>query len=104
MALAGAREQQGDLAGALAACREGLAIRRALLAAQPRNDGLRRDVSVSLVRAAGLLQASHDVAGALAAYRDADAVLRAMSPGDSEERQSDLAVLAERIAALEQGL
>jgi hypothetical protein len=68
--------------------------------------GLHRDVSVSLVQAAGLLQATGDLAGALGAYRDADVVMRAMSPGDADEpqRQNDLAVLAERIAALEQGL
>jgi hypothetical protein len=54
---------------------------------------------------AGAREQQGDPAGALAAYRDADAVLRAMSPGDAGEtqRQGDLAVLAERIAALEQG-
>jgi tetratricopeptide (TPR) repeat protein len=105
-AVADALAAQGDFTAALAACRDGLAIRRALSATQPGNHGLHRDVSVSLVQAAGLLQATGDLAGALGAYRDADVVMRAMSPGDADEpqRQNDLAVLAERIAALEQGL
>jgi hypothetical protein len=55
---------------------------------------------------AGAREQQGDLAGALAAYRDAQAVIGAMSPSDSEEpqRQRNLAILAERIAALEQGL
>ena len=56
---------QGDLAGALAAYRESLAVRRRLAEADPSNAGWQRDLSVSHEKIGDVLRDQGDLAGAL---------------------------------------
>ncbi len=58
---------QGDLAGALAAYRESLAVRRRLAEADPSNASWQRDLSVSQEKIGDVLRDQGDLAGALAA-------------------------------------
>ena len=71
------RWDQGDLAGALAAHRESLAILRALEAKQP--GGYQRDMTVPLGMIGDVMAAQGDLSGALAAYRKFLAISRALA-------------------------
>ncbi len=71
------RWDQGDLAGALAAHRESLAILRALEAKQP--GGYQRDMTVPLGMIGDVMAAQGDLSGALAAYREFLAISRALA-------------------------
>ena len=70
---------QGDLAGALAAYRESLAVSRRLAEADPSNAGWQRDLSVSQQKMGDVLRDQGDLAGALAAYRES--LLGESTPG-----------------------
>ena len=85
---------QGDLAGALAAYREGLAIAQRLAAADPSNAGWQRDLSVSNSKVGDVLSAQGDLAGALAAYRESLAVRQRLAAADPSNAgwQRDLSV------------
>ena len=65
------RGAQGDLAGALEAYADSLAIRERLAASDPGNAGWQRDLSVSWERIGGIRERQHDRAGALEAWRQA---------------------------------
>jgi tetratricopeptide (TPR) repeat protein len=69
---------RGDMANALALYREGLAQRRALLAAEPGNAGLARDVAWRLRTIGDALAAQGDHDGALTAHREALAIRRTL--------------------------
>ena len=90
---------QGDLAGALAAYREALAVSRRLAAADPSNAGWQRDLSVSQDKLGDVLSAQGDLAGALAAYRETLAVSRRLAAADPSNsgRQRDLSVSQEKL-------
>ncbi|HEY1545265.1 MAG TPA: tetratricopeptide repeat protein, partial [Xanthobacteraceae bacterium] len=78
-AVAGALEAQGDLGGALALYREGLAIRRRLAAQDPDNAAWAFDVSWSLMGLGGALMVRRDFDGALASFGEALAIRRALA-------------------------
>jgi tetratricopeptide (TPR) repeat protein len=90
---------QGDLAGALAAYRESLDTRRALVARDPSNTQWRRDVTVSLNRVGDVLAAQGDHAGALAAYRESLEITRALITRDprNTQWQRDVSVSLNRV-------
>ena len=94
---------QGEHAAALDASRESLAIRRARLATDAGNDGLRCDVAASLTRIADLLSDQGDRAGALAAYQEARNIAHALHDRDpdSATRRDDVAAIDARIADLD---
>ncbi len=75
---------QGDLAGALAAYREGLDIRRALAAKDPDNALWQLDMLASLERIGDVVSAQGDAAAAIGNYREALVIARtyvAKDPG-----------------------
>jgi tetratricopeptide (TPR) repeat protein len=73
---------QGDLAGALAAFRESLQVRRRLAEADPSNAGWQRDLSVSHNNVGNVLRDQGDLAGALAAFRESLQVSRRLAEAD----------------------
>ena len=73
---------QGDLAEALGAYREALAVIQRLAATDPSNVGWQQDLSVSHIKLGGLLSAQGDLAGALGAYRDSLAVIQPLAATD----------------------
>ena len=77
---------QGDLAGALQAYRESLAIRARLAAADPSNAGWQRDLSVSQEKVGDVLLAQGDLAGALQAYRESLAIGARLAAADPPTR------------------
>jgi len=83
-AVAGALERQGDLGGALALYREGLAIRRRLAAQDPDNATWAFDVSWSLMGLGGALLARRDLDGALASLGEALGIRRTLASRDPE--------------------
>ena len=85
---------QGDLAGALAAYRESLAVSRRLAEADPSNAGWQRDLSVSQEKIGAVLRAQGDLAGALATYRESLEVMRRLAEADRSNAgwQRDLSV------------
>src|SRR3984957_6278850 len=91
-AVAGALEAQGNLGGALALYREGLAIRRRLAAQNPDNVAWALDVSWSLTGLAGALMTRRDLDGAVASFGEALAVRRALAARDPGNPQRQLDV------------
>jgi tetratricopeptide (TPR) repeat protein len=86
---------QGDLAGALSAYRESLAIAQRLAGSDRSNAGWQRDLSVSHNKVGDVLRAQGDLAGALSAYRESLAIdLRLVAESDrsNAECQRDLSV------------
>ena len=75
-------EAHGDLNGALALHREGLAIRRRLVAEEPDNVACALDLSFSLAGLGATLAERGDLAGALESHRDALAIRRALADRD----------------------
>jgi tetratricopeptide (TPR) repeat protein len=88
--LAGALERQGDLGGALALYREGLALRRRLAAQSPDNVAWSLDVSWSLSGLARALVARGDLAGALACLTEALLIRRRLAERDAGNPQRRL--------------
>lgn len=72
-------EGQGDLAGALALYREGLAVRREIAAQNPRSLECQFDVSWSLANLGRALAERGDLTGALASHNEALAIRRALA-------------------------
>jgi tetratricopeptide (TPR) repeat protein len=70
---------QGDLAGALVAYRESLAVIQRLAATDPSNAVWQRDLSVSQGQMGDVLLARGDLAGALQAYRESHAILQRLA-------------------------
>jgi tetratricopeptide (TPR) repeat protein len=101
MAVGDVATAMGDFEVALDAFREALVLRQTLSEMDPHNEGLRRDAAVSLVKIGDVL-ANKDAAAAVAAYEEAVAIVRETAAADAEEtsQASDLAALADRIAAL----
>ena len=90
---------QGDLAGALQAYRESLAVPRLLAAADPSNAGRQRDLSVSHSKVGDVLLAQGDLAGALQAYRESLAVAAHLAGADpsNADWQRNLSVSRDRM-------
>jgi tetratricopeptide (TPR) repeat protein len=90
---------QGDLAGALQAYRDGLAISERLARADATNAGWQRDLSVSRYKVGDVLQAQGDLAGALQAYRDGLAIRERLARADATNAgwQRDLSVSHEKV-------
>ena len=95
-------KDQGDLAGALAAFRQSLEIRRRLAEADSSNSGWQRDLSVSHVNVGYVLKDQGDLAGALAAFRQSLEISRRLAEADSSNAgwQSDLSFSLTRMAQL----
>lgn len=74
--------RSGDMAEALSAYQECLAIRQKLTRRYPEDIQLLRDVAVAFRDIADLKRLSGDAEGALAAYQDSLAVSRGLSAGD----------------------
>jgi tetratricopeptide (TPR) repeat protein len=91
-AVAGALEAQGNLGGALALYREGLAIRRRLVAQDPDNVAWALDVTWSLTGLGGALMARGDLDGALASLGEALAIRRGLAARDPDNGQRRLDV------------
>ena len=68
------RQAQGDLAGALQAYEDSLAIAEQLAASDPGNADWQRDLSISWERIGGVREQQGDRAGALEAWRRALAI------------------------------
>jgi tetratricopeptide (TPR) repeat protein len=85
---------QGDLAGALLAYRESLAVTQRLAAADPSDPGCQRDFFVSHIKLGDVLRAQGDLAGALLAYRESLAVSQRLVAADpsNADWQRDLSV------------
>ncbi len=92
----------GDLAGALGAYRESLAVSQRLAAADPSNAGWQRDLSVSQEKLGDVLRAQGDLAGALGAYRESLAVSQRLAAADPSNAgwQRDLSVSYWRMAIM----
>ena len=90
---------QGDLAGALKAYRDSLAIAERLSQSDPSNAGWLRDLSVSHNKVGDVLKAQGDLAGALKAYRDSLAIAERLSQSDPSNAGwlRDLSVSHDRI-------
>ncbi len=90
---------QGDLSGALAAYRAGLAIAEPLAARDPSRALWQRDLSVSHDRIGDVLGAQGDLSGALTAYRASLAIRERLAVQDPSHTQwqRDLSVSHERI-------
>ncbi len=97
------RREQGDLAGALAAYEQSLAIRQDLAEADPGNAGWQRDLIVSHWKLATVAGEEAKAAEAAAAYREALAIASAMqSAGTLAPRDAWIPdELRRRIAALQ---
>jgi tetratricopeptide (TPR) repeat protein len=102
MAIGGVFEAKGDLAAALSAYRESVAIRRALSAADSSNNGLRCDLAASLIKTGDILEAQGDLAGAFGAYRETLDIARELSEREPQQAQwqSDLVSLKEKIGLM----
>jgi tetratricopeptide (TPR) repeat protein len=87
-------QMAGDLAGALAAAEEALAIIRKLAAAAPGNVEWQRDLNLSLVQIGDLRLAGGDRERALAAYEESLALRRRLAAAepDNAKWQRDLAI------------
>lgn len=97
---------QGDLKGALAAYREGLAIAERLAKAVPDNADWQRDLFLSLTKIGDVLAAQGDLAAALKSYREGLAIAARIAKADpSTLRQRDLSVAYNKVGDLvaEQG-
>jgi tetratricopeptide (TPR) repeat protein len=98
---------QGDLAGALAAYQESLAVSQRLAESDPSNADWQRDLSVSQSKVGDVLLDQGDLAGALASYRETLAVRRRLAESDPSNAgwQRDLSVSHQRIGdvLLDQG-
>jgi tetratricopeptide (TPR) repeat protein len=93
---------QGDLAGALAAYRESLAVRRRLGEADPSNAGSQRDLSLSLDRLAVIHERQGDRTAALAYAEESLSIaerLAALDPTNATW-QKDLAWIRALVARL----
>ena len=90
---------QGDLAGALAAYREDMALTRGLVESDPSNTVWQRDLSVSHNKIGDVLRDQGDLAGALAAYRESQALSQRLADSDPSNTvwQRDLGVSHDRI-------
>lgn len=90
---------QGDLKGALASYRQGLAIAEALAGHDPTNNEWQRDLSVSYNKIGEVLLAQGDGPGALAIYRRELAIAELLAARDpaNTEWQRDLSVSHEKI-------
>jgi len=89
----------GDTAGALASQRKALAIQQALVAADPTDVGVRRDLARSSMWVGDALAATGDVSGALEHYRLALATregLAAADPTNAQDRH-DAAISYQRL-------
>ena len=78
---------QGDLAEALKAYRDGLAIRERLAQADPGNAGWQRDLSVRTSSIGDVLVAQGDLAEALKSYRDGLAIAERLARRRSRQRR-----------------
>ncbi|MGZ8157393.1 MAG: nSTAND1 domain-containing NTPase [Methylobacter sp.] len=97
------RLAQGDLAGALASYRAGLAIREKLAAQAPSNAGWQSDLAFSHGKLGLLLQKMTKPGDALAQFRAAQAILEPLTlraPDQSQWRKA-LGTVKEKIAAIE---
>ena len=94
---------QGDLAGALAAYRESLQVRRRLAEADPSNAGWQRDLSVSLTLMANLLEAQGDREEARLLAKESLGIDERLAALDHTNAtwQKDLAVSRAMVARLE---
>ncbi len=81
--------RRGDLAGALTAYQDSLAIADRLAKSDPGNAGWQRDLSVSYDKIGDVKTAQGDLAGALKAYQDSLAISR--PAGEIRSRQRRLA-------------
>ncbi len=93
---------KGDLAGALKAYQQDLAIAQKLAAQDPGNAGWQRDLSVSFNKIGDVQSAQGDLGGALEAYQASLAIrqkLAAQDPGNAEW-QRDLIVSHWKLADL----
>jgi hypothetical protein len=92
----------GDLNGALAAYRAGMAIRERLAAADRDNADWQRDLSVSHNKIGDVLQRQGDLNGALAAYRAGMAIAERLAAADRDNAdwQRDLAFSLYRMTGL----
>ena len=90
---------QGDLAGALAAYQEGMAVIRRLAEADPSNAVWQRDLSVSHNRVGDVLRSQGNLAGAVAAYRESLALIRPLAESDPSDSvwQRDLSISHNKI-------
>jgi tetratricopeptide (TPR) repeat protein len=94
---------QGNLAAALIAYRDSLAIIGRLAQSDPGNAGWQRDLSVSYESVGDVQVAQGDLAGALTSYRDGLAIrdrLAQSDPGNTDWRR-DLSVSYDRIGNLQ---
>ena len=85
--IGGARRDEGDRKGALAAYEKALAIAERLAAQDRGNTEWQRDVSVSYLRIGAVRRDEGDRKGALAVYEKALAIaerLAAQDPGDTD--------------------
>jgi non-specific serine/threonine protein kinase/serine/threonine-protein kinase len=81
----------GDTTGALQSYRKALAIREALLAADPQRLEARLDVAASQSKIGDMLLSTHDLAGALERYRRANQIYEEVAvqqPGDMRIRSA----------------
>jgi hypothetical protein len=101
-------QAQGDLPGALAAYRGGLAIRKALAAKDPGNTDWQHDLLVSYTKIGLVASEQNDLAGALDAFTQAEKIAlqvkaanltAATSTRDLEWVQARLAETRQRLAA-----
>ena len=90
---------QGDLAGALKAYQDSLAIADRLAKSDPGNAGWQRDLSVSYEKIGDVKTAQGDLAGALKAYEDSLAISDRLAKSDPGNAgwQRDLSVSYEKI-------
>jgi tetratricopeptide (TPR) repeat protein len=92
---------QGDLPGALAAFRDGLAIAERLAKAVPDNADWQRDLFLSLTKIGDVLTAQGNLAAALKSYRDGLAIAARLAKADpSAPRQRDLSVSYNKVGDL----
>ncbi len=93
---------QNDLAGALAAYRQGLDIRRAIAAKDPDNTQRQLDILASLERIGDVVLDQGDVAGAIENYRGALVIARAVVAKDPDRLRSllELAYVLSRLGPL----
>ena len=96
---------QGDLAGALKAYQDSLAIRDRLAKSDPGNAGWQRDLSVSYDKVGDVKTAQGDLAGALKAYQDSLAIADRLAKSDPGNAgwQRDLSVSYEQDRRREDG-
>ena len=96
---------QGDLAGALTAYRESLAVRKHLAEADPSNADWQRDLSCDLTKLADILEQQGDIENSLPLALESlsiDERLSALDPTNVTWRQ-DLSISRDLIARLRGG-